>query len=156
MPVRRAMTIPRLPRAARAHVPPGAAIVRVERLSRAFVKYHLDDGRALHRFTREEPHADPHDHPWSFETVILAGGYVEEVFHLDAGGGWRSERVHRRPGTVHHIPAAHRHRIAALPERECWTLVRAGPHEREVHFWRFGDTVRRRHWRSRRWTPVLS
>jgi hypothetical protein len=36
----------------------------------------------------EEPQAAPHDHPWSFDTKILDGGYVEEVFHLDPGGGW--------------------------------------------------------------------
>lgn len=143
----------RIPRAARAHVPPGRLITRVERMSRAFVKYHLDDGRVLHRFTREEPHADPHDHPWSFTTEILAGGYVEEVFHVE-GGGWRSELVHRNPGTVHHIRADHRHRIVELPQRECWTLVSAGPHEREVHFWRFGDDIHRRHWRARRWVRV--
>ena len=150
------MTRSHIPKAALVHVPPGASITRVERMSRAFVKYHLDDGRVLHRFTHEEPHADPHDHPWSFETEVLAGGYVEEVFHLDADGGWRSELVHRDAGSVHHIPAAHRHRIVALPQRECWTLVRAGPPEREVHFWRFGDGVQRRHWRSRRWSSVRS
>ena len=135
----------RLPRLARALTPPGAAIVRVERMSPAFSKFHLDDGRALHRFMRPEPHADPHDHPWGFETEILAGGYVEEVFRATEDGGWRAELVHRHPFTTHHIPAAHIH-------RKCWTLGRAGPWEREVHFWRFGDEVRRRHWRSRRWT----
>ena len=140
----------RIPRAALAHVPPGAAITRVERMSRAFVKYHLDDGQILHRFTREERHADPHDHPFAFTTMILTGGYVEEVFHLDAEG-WRSELVHRPPGTMHHISAAHIHRIVELPQRECWTLTRYGPWERDTHFWRFGDGVHRRHWRARRW-----
>ncbi len=75
----------RLPRAAIARVPDGTRIVSVERMSRAFTKYHLDDGRALHRFKMEEPNATPHDHPWSFDTKILDGGYVEEVFHLGSG-----------------------------------------------------------------------
>ncbi|MDQ0840089.1 hypothetical protein [Sphingomonas faeni] len=88
----------RLPRAAVARVPEGTRIVSVERMSRAFTKYHLDDGRALHRFKMEEPHATPHDHPWGFETEVLEGGYVDEVFHLDSGGGWHSELVHRVPG----------------------------------------------------------
>jgi hypothetical protein len=141
----------RIPRIALAHVPPGAAITRVERMSRAFVKYHLDDGQILHRFTREEPHADPHDHPFAFTTMILTGGYVEEVFHPEPGGRWRAELVHRRPGTMHRIPAAHIHRIVGLPGRECWTLTRYHAWERHTHFWRFGEEVHRRHWRSRRW-----
>jgi hypothetical protein len=120
-------------------------------MSRAFTKYHLDDGRALHRFRIGEPHADPHDHPWSFETEILAGGYVEEVFNVLAGGGWRSELVFRGPGTVHQVPADHIHRIVELPQGECWTVVRAGPNVRGTRFWRFGDDVRSRAWNARRW-----
>ena len=127
----------------------------IERMNDRFAKLHLAVGRfaiTLHHFTGPDI-GDPHDHPYPFTTTILAGGYVEEVFHLDAGG-WRSELVHRNPGSVHHIPADHRHRIVELPQRECWTLVSAGPHEREVHFWRFGDGVMRRHWRARRWVRV--
>ena len=145
----------RLPRAAIARVPDGTRIVSIERMSRAFTKYHLDDGRALHRFEMEEPHATPHDHPWSFETEILDGGYVEEVFHLDPSGGWHSERVHRLPGKTYHVDAAHIHRIVKLPTSECWTLVRAGPHTRETRFWRFGDRVQSRRWHERKWTLHL-
>ena len=145
------MTIPKLPRIAAVYAPSNTTILRVERMSRAFTKYHLDDGRALHRFRVGEPHADPHDHPWSFETEILAGGYVEEVFHLLPGGGWRSELVHRNPGTVHQVPAEHIHHIVELPQRECWTLVRAGAHVRGTRFWRFGNDVRSRAWNKRQW-----
>ncbi len=145
----------RLPRAAVARVPDGTRIVSIERMSRAFTKYHLDDGRTLHRFKMEEPHATPHDHPWSFETEILDGGYVEEVFHLDPNGGWHSERVHRLPGKTYHVDAAHIHRIVELPTSECWTLVRAGPHTRETRFWRFGDRVQSRRWHERKWTLHL-
>lgn len=142
----------RVPHIARDHAPPGTAIIRVERMSPAFVKYHLDDGRALHRFTRPEPFANPHDHPWPFETQILAGGYVEEVFTFHPDGGWRSELAERRPGTTHQIAADHIHRIVELPMQESWTLVRAGAHERTTHFWRFGDVVQRRAWNARRWS----
>jgi hypothetical protein len=141
----------RLPRAAVARVPQGTRIVRVERMSRAFTKYHLDDGRALHRFKAEEPHATPHDHPWGFETEILDGGYVEEVFYLDPSGGWHSELQHRIPGKTYTVDATHIHRIVELPSGECWTLVRAGHPARETRFWRFGDTVQSRAWHARRW-----
>ena len=141
----------KIPRVAADHAPAGTTIVRIERMSRAFTKYHLDDGRALHRFRMGEPHADPHDHPWAFETEILAGGYLEEVFHISSDGGWRSELVHRSPGTVHQVMAKHIHRIVELPDRECWTVVRAGPNQRETRFWRFGDEVLSRAWHERRW-----
>lgn len=143
----------RIPAVARHNSPPGTSIVRGERMSPAFIKYHLDDGGALHRFVRPEPHADPHDHPWSFETTILSGGYIEEVFTFQPGGGWRSVLVERQSGSRHWIEAGHIHRIVALPLGECWTLVRAGPPERDTLFWRFGDTVQRRAWNARRWSP---
>ena len=143
------MTGMRIPRAARLHTPVGASIVRSERMSPSFAKYHLDDGRILHRFTREEPNAAPHDHPWSFETVILAGGYVEEVFRIEPDGGWSSALVRRLPGTRHRIAADHIHRIVQLPSGECWTLVTAGRSEREVRFWRFGGDIRSRAWHQR-------
>ena len=145
----------RLPRAAVARVPEGTRIVSVERMSRAFTKYHLDDGRALHRFKAEEPHATPHDHPWGFETEVLEGGYVDEVFHLDPGGGWHSELVHRVPGQRYRVDATHIHRIVELPTGECWTLVRAGPNAREARFWRVGDMVQSRAWHERKWTLHL-
>ncbi|QYE33356.1 hypothetical protein KZX46_00730 (plasmid) [Polymorphobacter sp. PAMC 29334] len=136
--------------AARERVPPGAEIIRVERLTPAFIKYHLNNGQTLHHFRREEPRANPHDHPWGFETEILTGGYVEEVFHALPGGGWNSELVHRAPGTVHQIEARHIHRIVALPAGDCWTLVRAGPSERSVRFWKFGATIKSRAHNRRR------
>jgi len=83
-------------------------------MSRAFTKCHLDDGRVLHRFRLEEPHADPHDHPWSFETEILEGGYVEEVFQVRPDGTWHSERLHRLVGQSYRVNAAHIHRIVEL------------------------------------------
>lgn len=139
------------PRAARERAPAGTTIVRTERMSPAFTKYHLSDGRALHRFRMGEPHADPHDHPWGFETEIIDGGYVEEVFHVFPDGGWRSELVTRAPGTVHEVAATHIHRIVELSARECWTVVRAGPGERETRFWRFGDQILSRAWHEREW-----
>lgn len=146
------MTI-RIPRSARDHFPPNAVVTRVERMSRAFVKYHLNDGTVLHRFTRPEPWSDPHDHPFAIDIEVLAGGYVEEVFSR-ASDGWRSELMHRNPGEVHSLAAGHIHRIVELPTGECWTRARYGLAERATHFWRFGDDVRRRRWNSRRWERV--
>lgn len=122
-------------------------------MSPAFVKYHLDDGRVLHRFTRPEPYANPHDHPWPFQTEILSGGYIEEVFTIRPDGSWFSNLVSRVPGAVFEIKAKHIHRIVGLPDGESWTLVRAGNHERATLFWRFGETVQRRRCGARKWRP---
>jgi hypothetical protein len=88
----------RIPAVARNHAPPGTSIVRAVRTSPAFVTYHLDDGSVLHRFVRPEPHADLHDHPGSFETTILSGGYIEEVFTFEPDSAWRSAFVERQRG----------------------------------------------------------
>ena len=141
-------------KAALPYVPCGTSITDVERMSRAFTKFHLSDGRALHRFSAAESHMDPHCHPWSFTSDVLAGGYVEEVFNFDASG-WRSALINRAPGTTHHVPAAHIHRIVELPMGVCWTLVKAGPAEREVRFWRFSDRIVSRAWHSRSWIEVI-
>ena len=141
----------RLPRAAIARVPEGTWIVSVERMLRAFTRYNLDDRRALHRFKMEEPHATPHDHPWSFDTEIIDGSYIEEVVYLDSNGGWHSELIHRIPGKTEHVDAVQIHRIIELATGECWTLVRTSPHTRETRVWRFGDTVQSRAWHERTW-----
>ena len=104
-----------------------------------FTKYHLRGPwpfhPVLHHF-RAPDHGDPHDHPWPFRSVVLAGGYVEEVFSLDGS----SSLVRRNVGESFVIPAGHIHRIVELPEGECWTLITAlGPQERVSGFYRFGD-----------------
>lgn len=124
-------------------------------MSLAFIKYHLDAGRALHRFVRPEPHAHPHDHPWAFDTTILSGAYVEEVFKFRPDGGWHSALVERLPGSRYWIAAAHIHRIVTLPRGECWTIIQAGAYQRKTMFWRFGETVQRRVWNERRWSRYL-
>ena len=146
------MTALRIPRAARERCPSNTEIVRVERMSPAFTKFYLADGRVLHRFRKEEPHADPHDPPWSFETTIVDGGYAEEVFTVAPDGSWRYELVQRHPGETYRVPAKHIHRIVELPAGECWTIVRSGSWQRTTRFWRFGDVVQSRAWNERHWT----
>ncbi len=52
-----------IPRVAVAYAPSNTTIIRLERMSRSFIKYHVDNGQALHRFRIGESLADPHDHP---------------------------------------------------------------------------------------------
>lgn len=113
-------------------------IARCEPMSSAFTKWHLDAPAVLHRFTAPDS-GDPHDHPFGFTTQILSGGYVEEVYTLTADGGWSVSLHHRWPGTSHHVEATTVHRIVALPQGECWTVIRPGPWERKSGFWRVVD-----------------
>jgi hypothetical protein len=120
--------------------------IQVEQMNEIFTKYHLNQHGeqpwpfrpVIHHFKGPDV-GNPHDHPWSFTTFILAGGYVEEVYTIAEDGSWSMEVHHRRPGSSHHVQATHIHRIIELPEGECWTMVISGPNEREPHFWKFND-----------------
>jgi hypothetical protein len=118
--------------------------IRHERMSNEFEKFHLGDGRVLHHFT-DVDRGGPHDHPWSFTSHVLSGGYVERVYTHNSEG-WTSEEIHRRPGDTFSIAAEHIHEIVHLPEGQCWTIVSAGPNERETRFWQFGEQVKSRPW----------
>lgn len=80
---------------------------------------HLPDGDYCH-----------HDHPWSFWTLVLKGGYWEDV---TLKNGTVKTRWNG-PGTILYRPAEHTHRIRWLPEGECWTLVFRFPKRRSWGF----------------------
>jgi hypothetical protein len=73
----------------------------------------------LHRFYRPDLDQDQHDHPWPFVSVVLRGWYVEEL------GGCREHRT-RGAGSFAYRPAAIPHRVIAMPEAGCWTLLWTG------------------------------
>lgn len=73
-------------------------------------------GVVVHHIDGPDPGMDLHDHPWSFVTIILRGGYIEEAAHTmvlklaaEHGYGvdvtvrrWRRWSIHRMPLTVAH------------------------------------------------------
>ena len=128
--------------------------LRVEPMSGAFTKWHIDGlplATVLHRFT-EPDHGDPHDHPWPFRSVILSGGYVEEVYHPQKG---LVGTLERKPGDSFLIGAKHIHRIVSLPEGECWTLIMPGEHQQTSGFWRFDNgQAFHRFWHEQDFKPV--
>lgn len=84
----------------------------------------------LHKMHRPDDDTCHHDHPWWFITLVLWGGYVEEITLPDG-----TIRVRRnRPGTLLFRRAEHTHRIDALPSGSCWTLVLRG---RKLRRWGF-------------------
>jgi hypothetical protein len=118
---------------------------RIEVMNPFFSKIHLGDGRAIHHFSAADEGEDFHDHPWSFTSEILAGGYAEDVVISLTRFTVMEQR--RLPGTTHHVEASHMHRITRLLDGHCWTLVTAGPVERQVRFYRHRDgQVQSRRW----------
>lgn len=80
-------------------------------------------GLRLHHFFRGDDDREPHDHPWGFVTLVLAGGYVDvSVMGADV----------LRRGSVRYRPARHAHRVETAG---CWTLVLSGPITRAWGFW---------------------
>lgn len=121
--------------------------IREERMSGAFLKFHLEGPwpfhPVMHRFDAPD-HGDAHDHPWAFRSIILHGGYVEEVFDLTTG---RSEFIHRKPGDSFVNAADHVHRIVDLPEGECWTMILPNAWERTPGFYQVRpDGIYHRFW----------
>lgn len=88
----------------------------------------------LHKFLKSDPD-DVHDHPWSYATIILKGGYWEykPIFN-NLGEKIGEKKYWRKPGSFRYSPAASYHRIELEPSVECWTLFMPGPQRKEWGF----------------------
>lgn len=82
----------------------------------------------LHRILRPDADRCPHDHPYWMVRLIVKGGYIEEC-------GPERRVEHRRPGDITLHPPLFQHRILELLDRESWSLVITGPHERQWGFY---------------------
>ena len=125
-----------------------------EPMSDAFDKWHvggLPVPAVFHRFTAPDL-GDPHDHPWSFRSIILFGGYIEQCFAPDGS----SVDIERRVGDSFHIDANHVHRITNLPYGQCWTLILPEPSPSKISgFYRWENGQRfHRFWNERNWRVI--
>jgi len=84
----------------------------------------------LHRIVRPDYARDLHDHPWSFVTVVLRGGY-SELMRSDDG---REVRRINKPLRIRINRAPHPHLIDRLLNGDAWTLVL---HAQDVREWGF-------------------
>ena len=78
----------------------------------------------IHKFLKSDPD-DLHDHPWSYFTFILSGGYWETT---PEGRFWRG------PGHFRFCRADSLHRIELRPGVTCWTVFMPFAKEREWGF----------------------
>lgn len=88
----------------------------------------------LHHFLKGDPD-DVHDHPWSYFTIILKGGYWEYIPQFNSKGQKTCEiGKWRGPGHFRFCKANSFHRIELDPSVQCWTLFMPGPQKREWGF----------------------
>jgi hypothetical protein len=92
-------------------------------------------GLYLHHIHRPDREPDPHDHPWWFASIVLAGAYQEQVWpdKTDGRSFWRIRKRWSRAsigrGSAHIIKAT---------SGPLWTLVLTGPKQAEWGFWTNG------------------
>lgn len=88
-------------------------------------------GLYLHHFLRSDYDRSLHDHPWTFISMIVKGGYYEE----HQGVRLRKKRmVWHGPGSLLYRPARWRHRVIVVDGIQPWTLVLVGPRVRRWGF----------------------
>lgn len=91
-------------------------------------------GIYVHFIHREDLDPVPHDHPWSFRSLVLVGGYTEELHERPGSRDCRLVPHHR--WSFHRFPLHHAHRIVGVAPRTV-TLCIVGP---KVRVWGFYDS----------------
>lgn len=66
----------------------------------------------LHQLNAPQWHPECHDHPWSFVTLILWGGYEEKV---------NGQLFWRDPGEIHYRPAEFSHNVRT--KGTAWSVI---------------------------------
>lgn len=103
----------------------------------------------LHRLGTPDSRPVLHDHPWSFVSFILRGGYIEKRLNKHT---MQAELRYRRWVNIMRRDDAHY--IVELDREPTWTLLFVGKRRRTWGYWRkmTGDPegVRRQTWT---WTP---
>jgi hypothetical protein len=90
-------------------------------------------GVYLHHIHRPDIDPDPHDHPWAFASLVIAGGYTEYV--------WPDKRdrsiVRPRERGCWSLRALGRDAAHIITETHgtLWTLVLVGRHRADWGFW---------------------
>lgn len=102
-------------------------------------------GLFIHHIIHSDEDRDPHDHPWSFLTIMLKGRYVEHLYRITHGIDQTRvvtfnvlkpfRWLYRRAESIHRV----------FMTGPCWTLVFVGKTSREWGFWTHHGWV---HWRT--------
>lgn len=82
-------------------------------------------GLYVHKIMRPDAERDLHDHPWSFGSLVLVGGYEEEL--ADTWRTWRQ-------GSWRRMRPTEPHAIRRLLRAPTWTVVVRGRRQRAWGF----------------------
>jgi hypothetical protein len=96
-------------------------------------------GFFVHKFLRDDHDRALHDHPWSFISIILKGGYYEVT---EEKISWKG------PGSILYRPAAWRHRVVLLDGIPSWSFIIRLKRTRDWGFWPDGKWCL---WRKYNW-----
>jgi 3'-phosphoadenosine 5'-phosphosulfate (PAPS) 3'-phosphatase len=93
--------------------------------------------RFLHYIAQSDAGRNPHDHPGSFYTTILKGGYAESTYypkHVNFRKTGKScvVKLHR-PGATIFNPEGHTHMVELMGPT--WTWVKGWIRGKPWHFW---------------------
>ena len=128
--------------------------IREERMADHMMKYHVEGlptQATIHHFTGPD-FGDYHDHPYSFTSFIISGGYCEEVLNLTTGN---SHKDFHYADESFLIEADHAHRIIEVYGSECWTMILPQAWVKTPGFLRVIDgVVCRRDWDCPDFTPI--
>lgn len=81
----------------------------------------------IHQICKSDEDADPHDHPWNFQSFILEGSYTEDYWNQPEY--IRQIKQHYMGDVIkHHAEDVHK---ITLVSQEVWTLVFTSGRERE-------------------------
>jgi hypothetical protein len=88
----------------------------------------------VHEILRSDLGHDPHDHPWSYLTIVLKGGYWEHRYEEIHGYCvWQSSKWHG-PGSILWRQAGSLHMLSLPPGKTATTLFITGS---KVRSWGF-------------------
>lgn len=128
--------------------------IREEIMSNEFTKNHIiglvDENSnpldaVLHMFTGIDK-GDPHDHPYSFRSMVLSGWYEEEIYYIENNSICRENKT-RRQGETFMIHHSHVHRIIDIHSSGCNTIILPEEKAQEPGFWKFENgKAYRRQW----------
>lgn len=83
----------------------------------------------VHRIMKPDDDRHLHDHPWNARTVILRGGYIEEVPATMPDGAPARKRNPRLAGSTNRIRPGQYHRITYVTFRGAYTLFITGKNQ---------------------------
>jgi hypothetical protein len=94
----------------------------------------------LHDIHKDDGDRAPHNHPWSFLSVVLRGYYTEKLYPAPVDRPHRYVRQTHRAGSVHRMGRESAHRIVdAAPGLK--TLILTGPRQSSWGFFVNGHHI---------------